>query len=499
MVASLTLEPIQQVKDYIRKTWLTLERSNLHIFQATNDPKIPTHLQKNKVIYISAKENFNEVNKKLQQLLLPEEFSQLTIKRISSKAFLNKEHGLLYLPHAYVVPGGRFNEMYGWDSFFIVLGLLRDNYIELAKGMVDNAVYQVIHYGKILNSNRSYHLDRSHPPLLTQMILAVYRKTQDKNWLLSTLEAIQYFYKFWTTSPHLIKDVGLSRYYASESTPAPEVIYSELDDIGRNHYERVKEYYKTYKVQVYNVVRFYERKQDALKATFYRGDRSVRESGFDPTSRFGPLGADIARYTPVCLNTLLYQMELDMAEIYQILSDNSANQEWQKIAEKRAKLINHLCWDQDLGHYFDYHIIRQRVRPYICATTFYPLWAGIASSEQARRVVQNLSALESAGGLLTSAYFTGNQWDAPFGWAPLHYFAVKGLARYGHHKAAQRLATKFVRLINREFKEHGVIFEKYDVSRRSAYVKKALKFGYQTNEIGFGWTNAVYLELLDYL
>jgi len=497
MVYKLNTETVAAVKHYIKESWVSLQRSHHNLLQAAIDPKLP--FNKEPVIYVAAKEDLAEIKLRLQKTLTPEDFQQLIFKKLPRKGHAVKQHGLLYLPYPYIVPGGRFNEMYGWDSFFIILGLLQQEQLTLAKNMVENLAYQVNHYGKILNANRTYQLDRSQPPLLTQMLLAIYHKIQDKAWLASHLATIQKLYHFWLKWPHIVNEVGLSRYYAVSNQPAPEVIYSELDQFGRDHYQRVKEYYRTHKVQAYNIHRFYERESDQLYPAFYQADRTARESGFDPSSKYGPFGAAITSYTPVCLNTLLYQMEYDLAEIYRILDDPASSEEWFTAAHKRARLINHYCWDHDLGYYFDYHVRLQHTRPYIFATTFYPLWAGIASEEQARRVVQNLPALEAPGGLLTSAYFTGNQWDAPFGWAPLHYFAIKGLARYGYNKAAKRLAYKFIKVVNQEFIRCGAIFEKYDISKLSSRVQNTLQFGYISNEIGFGWTNGVYLELLNYL
>ena len=133
------------------------------------------------------------------------------------------------------------------------------------------------------------------------------------------------------------------------------------------------------------------------------------------------------------------------------------------------------------------------------ATTFYPLWAGIADEKQAHHLVQNLPALEAKGGILSSPYVTGMQWDAPFGWAPHQLFAVKGLARYGYHEEAKRIATKFISMIDDEFTKCGAIFEKYDVRLAASDVSDEIRYGYKKNVIGFGWTNGVYLELLDYL
>jgi alpha,alpha-trehalase len=274
------------------------------------------------------------------------------------------------------------------------------------------------------------------------------------------------------------------------------VIADERDAQGRTHYDRVREYYRTHDVTDYDLAQFYDRAADRLTDLFYKGDRSMRESGFDPSNRFGPFSVDIVHYTPVCLNVLLYRMEDEASRIHAIVRDASSANKWRARALRRKELIDRYLWDQDAGLYFDYNFETNRRRPYEFATTFYPLWAGVASPDQARRVAANLPKFEAAGGLLTSTQRTGNQWDAPYGWAPLQMIAVDGLRRYGFTEDADRLARKFVSMIVDDFDAHGTIVEKYDVVRRSSDLGAGLRFGYTSNEVGFGWTNAAVLEFL---
>ncbi|MDJ0707513.1 MAG: trehalase family glycosidase [Leptolyngbyaceae cyanobacterium MO_188.B28] len=222
----------------------------------------------------------------------------------------------------------------------------------------------------------------------------------------------------------------------------------------------------------------------------------MRESGFDITNRFGPFSADIVHYAPVCLNVLLYQMEQDIAQMCELIGHYHGIAYWRRHAEQRKHLIDRYLWDEDAGLYFDYNFRTNRRRPYEFATTFFPLLAGIASEAQAGRVVENLPRFEAPGGLLTSTHVSGNQWDAPFGWAPLQLFAVEGLHHYGYHCEADRLSRKFIKMVVQEFERSGAIVEKYDVNRCSGDVSDEIFFGYSSNEIGFGWTNGVVLELM---
>jgi alpha,alpha-trehalase len=489
-------ERLEEIRKYIKSSWTTLTRSTKDLPAAARDPKLPREPGQPWPVYVSPKDDRAQLARELRGVLSEQELASIDLRTLPSDHSSIREHGLLYLPHPYVVPGGRFNEMYGWDSYFILVGLLRDGEIRRAQDMVENFLYEIDRYGRILNANRTYFLTRSQPPFLTRMILGVFHETKDVNWLRSTVPAIERYYRFWTVAPHLIPELGLSRYFDLGTGPAPEVVSDERDAAGRTHYDRVREYYRTHEVTDYDVSLYYNRATDRLTDLFYKGDRSMRESGFDPSNRFGPFSVDIIHYAPVCLNSLLYQMEADAAEIASLLGREADARRWRGRARLRRTRINSLLWDEKAGMYFDYNVRTKRRRPYEFATTFYPLWVGLASGEQAARVRANLPTLEAPGGLLTSTQVTGNQWDAPFGWAPLQMIAVAGLRRYDYEEDADRLAAKFLSLVAKEFAEHGAIVEKYDVRRRESDVSAGIKFGYSSNEIGFGWTNGVFLELL---
>ena len=490
-----TATRIENLRRYIRRTWSLLTRSTRDLARAAPDPKV--HPAGDAwPVYVAADEDRAAIARTLQTVLSPDDVRHIALQPLPASPNQIREHGLLYLPHPYVVPGGRFNEMYGWDSYFIARGLLRDNEVGLARDMTDNFIYEISHYGMILNANRTYFLTRSQPPFLTGMILGVYERTKDRRWLRSTLPAIDRYYGFWTSPPHLVEATGLSRYFDLGDGPAPEVVAAERDAQGLTHYDRVREYFRTHAVPDYDVSQFYDRAADRLTDLFYKGDRSMRESGFDPSNRFGPFSADIVHYTPVCLNVLLYRMEDEASRIQSIAGNAAAAGEWRARAERRRQRIDSLLWDPEAGLYFDYNFETRQRRRYEFATTFYPLWAGLVSPEQARRVAANLVKFEAPGGLLTSTVTSGSQWDAPYGWAPLQLIAVEGLRRYGFNTDADRLARKFVSLVVDDFDAHGTIVEKYDVRRRSSDLGSGLRFGYTSNEVGFGWTNAAVLDLL---
>src|SRR5579862_6176980 len=191
------------ILDYIQHTWSVLTRSHRGLAEASVDPKFRTLPNGRWPVYVAANENIERVEQELRGEMPAPGFQKIQILALPPDPGSIREQGLLYLPHDYVVPGGRFNEMYGWDSFFIQMGLLRDGELKLAKDMADNFVYEIGAYGKILNANRTYYLTRSQPPFLTQMLLAVYRRTEDRRWLEETAPAIDQYYRYWTSEPHL--------------------------------------------------------------------------------------------------------------------------------------------------------------------------------------------------------------------------------------------------------------------------------------------------------
>jgi alpha,alpha-trehalase len=232
----------------------------------------------------------------------------------------------------------------------------------------------------------------------------------------------------------------------------------------------------------------------ALSADYYKGDRAMRESGFDISFRFGPYGAATHHYAPVCLNSLLYKTEKDLEQISGILGRKQDADEWRKRAEDRKEKIQKYLWDAQRGMYFDYDFEKQQRSTYEYVTTFYPLWAGLAPPEQAKAVVQHLATFEQPGGLVMSPRETGGQWDYPYAWAPNQLLADEGLRRYGFNDDADRVSYEFLSTVAENFRRDSTIREKYNAVTRSSETQ--VTAGYHMNIVGFGWTNGVFLELL---
>ena len=429
--------------------------------------------------------------------------------------------GLLYLPNRYVVPGGRFNEMYGWDSYFIVLGLLQDHRTELAQGMVENFFFEIEHYGAVLNANRTYYFTRSQPPLLSSMIRAVYEKQAEKDpaaakaWLARAYGYAERDHKLWISSPHLAEATGLARYDDLGSGPVPEMAddsqyYNDVlrwllahpdaapgDVLSAPENPTPEQAIALAKtscdVRASKVCARAYLDGHRLTSSYYHGDRAMRESGFDTSFRFGPFSGATEDYAPVCLNSLLYKYERDMQAFANILGRKAEVAAWGNKADARRAAIDRYLWHADKGMYYDYDFVAQRASSYGYLTTFYPLWAGAASKEQAAAVASHLKTFEHDGGLAMSDTASGMQWDLPFGWAPTNWFAVSGLAQYGLQTDADRIANEFMATVRKNFALDGTIREKYNMVGGSADVQ--VSAGYKSNVVGFGWTNGVYLEM----
>ncbi len=511
--------PHQQIGDYIREGWNTLSRS-MSECKSVVDPKVKTV----PVMYLPfGMETPPSVIAMEGECHVEVRHLPRAIHHLGE--VMPRElpvEGLLYLPNQYVVPGGRFNEMYGWDSYFILLGLEHDGRTDLARGMVENFFFEIENYGAILNANRTYFFTRSQPPFLTSMIREVYQHPAagaqpDKVWLAKAYSYAQRDYALWVSGPHRAGDTGLARYDDLGAGPVPEM----ADD--SNYYPDVIRWllahpgdHPEYLVNSSDHPNAAEARGLALEscdinlskvcaaavvdghrlsAAYYKGDRAMRESGFDTSFRFGPFSGSTSNFAPVCLNSLLYKYERDMADFAGLLGKRAEAEEWTRRAEARGAAINKYLWDPASGIYLDYDFTTGERSTYRFLTTYYPLWSGAASAEQAASVEKKLSLFEADGGLQTSDYQSGVQWDAPFGWAPITWLAVSGLKRYGFDQDAVRISNKFRATVADNFERDGTIREKYNVVSGSANVQVAA--GYKSNVVGFGWTNAVYLKMGD--
>ncbi len=514
-------DPVK-TRAYIDKAWSTLTRSQDNCASLT-DPKIKTR----PVLYVPAQftppADLAQVQKRCNIDLhtLPHTVEQLG----DIDATKLPVQGLLYLPHPYVVPGGFFNEMYGWDSYFILLGLVADHRIELARDMVDNALFEVQYYGGVLNANRTYYLSRSQPPFLTQMMVAVlndpagfHNADEKRAWLEKAYPLAVRNHDIWTRPEHQAGNTGLARYYdfgngpvleaqtssyyrgvikwlIAHSTDNPGYLIKATEHPNDAEAERLKT--ESCDVRASKVCADDWFGGYRLTADYYHGDRAMRESGFDTNFHYGPFAGSTHHYADVSLNSLLYRYELDLHDFAQQLGKTADATRWAQAAAARKEAMDKYLWRADDGMYRDYDFVAGKPSNLPYLTTFYPLWAGAASPQQAAAVRSKLSIFELQGGLTMDDRPSGAQWDNPFGWAPTNWLAVAGLDAYGFHDDAHRIAGKFSATIDRSLAADGTIREKYNMASGNADVK--IIAGYTTNVIGFGWTNGVYLMMEEIL
>ena len=503
---------------YIDKAWNTLTRS-MDDCSALADDKVTTR----PVLYLPADlprtPEIDDTAKrcKADVRVLPRALRQ--VGELDPRSL--PAQGLLYLPNPYVVPGGFFNEMYGWDSYFIILGLIADGRAALARDMVENFLFEVQHYGGVLNANRTYYLTRSQPPFLGAMIREVldapggFRdKGEADAWLVRAYPLVLRDYATWTRDEHRAGDTGLARYFDYGTGPVLEmrdasylrgviewllahperdrgylVKASEHPDAAEA--DRLKK--TSCDLKASTVCADAWVRGHRLSADYYLGDRAMRESGFDVNFHFGPFAGSTHHYAPVDLNSLLYRYELDLQHFATRLGKPDDARRFERAAAARKAAMDKYLWRPEAGIYMDYDFVagKPATDPYI--TLFYPLWAGAASPQQAQAVRGKLALFEQKGGLAMSRDVSGAQWDAPFGWAPTNWLAVAGLDAYGFHDDARRIAGKFTATIDRSLADDGTIREKYNMASGNADVK--VSAGYADNVIGFGWSNGVYLKL----
>lgn len=513
---------------YIHATWNTLTRSVTECNSLT-DIKVANASNAQPIIYLPAELPVPDTLKALEQTChlkaaaLPHSIQKIGDVRPEELA----AQGLLYLPNPYVVPGGRFNEMYGWDSYFIVLGLEADHREPLAKGIVDNFLFEIEHYGGVLNANRTYYLTRSQPPFLTSMIRAVYEnrasfpatpagRVRARAWLERAYSLAVKDHSTWERPEHKAGSTGLARYFDYGTGPVPEMADSSsyyIDVIrwlvahphqgGDSFLVKASQHpapaeaarLKLTSCDVLASVVCSLAWSDGyrLSRDFYIGDRAMRESGFDSSNRFGPFSGDTQHFAPVCLNSLLYRYERDLQHFALLLGKAREAAHWDRRSQQRANAIRRYLWRTKEAAFADFDFVHARTSGYAYLTSLYPLWAGFATREEATKMEAQLSTFERPGGLSMSNTNSGLQWDEPFGWAPVNWIVVAGLNAYGFRKDAARIAGHFDATVDNGFAADGTIREKYNVVAGNANVQ--VTAGYTTNEIGFGWTNAVYLKM----
>jgi alpha,alpha-trehalase len=383
---------------------------------------------------------------------------------------------LLPLPKAYVVPGGRFREVYYWDSYFTMLGLREAGRMDLVESMVDNFAHELATYGLIPNGNRSYYLSRSQPPFFAAMLQLLTERDGERT-LLRYLPALEQEHAYWNdesfSTRHNVRlpdGAIVSRYWDRLDTPRQESFL--IDERGAT-------------------------KAGGNPQAYYRHIRSAAESGWDFSSRWFADGHSLetvqtTQLLPVDLNCLLYHLETTLARARELSGDRAKASRMRAMAEKRRAAILRLCWSDAEGFFCDYDLGNQTASPALSLAGVAPLFFHIATQEQADAVARTLrERFLRPGGVVTTLASTGQQWDAPNGWAPLQWMTVQGLRNYGHGELAEEIARRWLKLNREVYARTGRLMEKYNVEDLSL----AAGGGEYDAQDGFGWTNGVHLAL----
>ncbi|XP_028789586.1 probable trehalase [Neltuma alba] len=407
-------------------------------------------------------------------------------------------HTLLPLPASFIIPGSRFHEVYYWDSYWIIRGLLASKMYKTATGIVTNLISLIEEYGFVLNGARAYYTNRSQPPLLSSMIYEIYNSTDDIELVKRSLPALLKEYEFWNSDIHRVTIVDvqgcahtLNRYYAMWNKPRPE---SSTND-------------KAFASKLLNV---------SEKQHFYREVASAAESGWDFSTRWMRDPSDFTTLAttaviPVDLNAYILGMELNIAYFAKVTGDNSTAQHFLQLADSRKKAFNSVFWNTNMKQWLDYWLTSttcqeaqvwdaRQQNHNVFASNFVPLWMEpfYSDSSVASSVVESLktSGLLRAAGIATSLTNSGQQWDFPNGWPPLQHMMVQGLMKSGLKEAAslaEEIARRWITTNYIAYKKSGLMHEKYNVE----HCGKFGGGGEYVPQTGFGWSNGVVLALLE--
>ena len=396
-----------------------------------------------------------------------------------------KADSLLALKHSYIVPGGRFQEIYYWDSYFTALGLMDANKPEIVEDMLQNFIDLINDYGCIPNGNRSYYLSRSQPPILALMVELLWQhehsKTNNVAWLEKCVNALEKEYAFWmqgseelTNEKTALRRVvkmpcggKLNRYWDDEAAPRAESLREDLA--------------------------LAEGLAEHKKPDFYRHIRAACESGWDFSSRWlaEPSSLSSIQTTdilPIDLNCLLYNLEKQLSKFNKLLGNSQQADLFSDYAAARRTLINKYMWSEQQHFFVDYNHHKASQSKVLSAAACTALFFNLATEQQAQHIAERLSRdFLKAGGIVTTVTSTSQQWDSPNGWAPLQWFAVKGLNNYGFSDLSKRIMQNWLTMVENDFSVNQCLLEKYNV----CVPQLKAGGGEYVVQQGFGWTNGV--------
>ncbi|WP_372919452.1 alpha,alpha-trehalase TreF [Salegentibacter sp.] len=397
---------------------------------------------------------------------------------------------LIPLPNPYIVPGGRFREVYYWDSYFTMLGLQEDGETATIRNMVDNFAWLIETYGFIPNGNRTYYLSRSQPPFFSLMVQLL-AEIEGEAVYTEYLDAMETEYEFWMTGSDNTEAGGYKRVVV---LPNGDILNRFWDDKDTPRPESYREDMETAEIAT-------AKNPDRTRQEVYRDLRAAAESGWDFSSRwlsingngdFNLYSIHTTQIIPVDLNSLLYDLEQTLALAYEIKELPDKAWAYREKAQSRKAAIQKYLWEEEAGFYFDYNFKTRHTTGIYSLAGVYPLFFEIPAEEQANKVASSLEQVFlRPGGLVSTPHHTGQQWDAPNGWAPLQYMSIEGLRNYGKEQLASEVKQRWLNLNQNVYQKTWKLMEKYNVEDLS---KESGGGEYPTQD-GFGWTNGVYQKL----
>ena len=404
-----------------------------------------------------------------------------TLTRHSSS--VPRYSSLLPLPRPYVVPGGRFRELYYWDSYFTMLGLKQSGRRDLLAGMVADFADMIDTYGHVPNGARSYYLSRSQPPFFFAMV-GLLGQTNARSAFARYLPQLRREYHFWMQGEGVLRPGEAHRHVVA--MPDGAILNRYWDDRNSPRDESYRE-----DVAVAQTSGRPERQ-------VYRDIRAAAESGWDFGSRWfadgrSRVSIDTTEIVPVDLNSLLFGLENAIRQGCEQRLDRACAAKFAHRARVRRAAIDRYLWDGSAGSYLDYRWTQRAPIARVSAATLYPLFVGLASPSQAAAVaLTSIRTLLEPGGIVTTPIETGQQWDAPNGWAPIQWIAIAGLRRYGQSALAATIACRWMTTVEKVYRQSGKLVEKYDV----VTVGRSGGGGEYPLQDGFGWTNGVMRKLM---
>ncbi|MBN9352100.1 MAG: alpha,alpha-trehalase TreF [Chitinophagaceae bacterium] len=396
----------------------------------------------------------------------------------------DSENGsLIPLPHPYIIPGGRFREIYYWDSYFTMLGLKESGYVSMIENMIDNFSHLIKVFGFIPNGNRTYYLGRSQPPIYSLMVQLLAQLKGDIV-LTKYLPYLVKEYNFWTRGNTLL---------TRNTKQASHSVRLNDGEILNRYFDE----FATARPESYREDTALSKQISGDAHNLFRNLRAGAESGWDFSSRWfedskSLKSINTTNLVAVDLNCLLYHLENKIADGFKLKNNKAKNQFYLSRADQRKKAIQKYCWNKKEGFYFDYDIKNEKQTKAMALSGIMPLYFSVANQEQADSCARIIKKkFLKPGGVVTTLKNTGQQWDAPNGWAPLQWITIRGLENYGYHSLAKEIAHRWISLNDKVYKATGKMMEKYNVENLNLLAGG----GEYPSQDGFGWTNGIYLAL----